>query len=539
MSLKSHLLVVAAACIGGPSLSAQTTVTTDPVGSITTPCLARSDTYIGIPFTRPPEFNGTVQSADDSTLTVTGSPGWMNNQFVYAAGSAPKHYYVLVGSGGSSNPKEGHFYPVVANGSNTLTVDTTFDSLTGIVANTQITLIPYWTPATIFPASAANISFTPTTSSSAYQTQLRIPNSSSAGIKLPPSAIYYFSKNVDGTSNNVGWRQVGDINTADHGDDPLLPDSYFVVRNDHGAPTLPLTAAGSVLMKKLAVPLLTSRTQQQDNAIAMIRPLAVPLVRTGLTPIDESFTENDQLLLFDNSQSGFNKKPRATYVFSNGWRLSTDRTTDRGNDLIPAASALLVRKGVTTGDTVFLNNLPTYVGTAPITPLQVASRKVHGAAGAFNVNLPTIFNPGLECRIAGANNSYTLVYSFDRAISAADGASLTQGTADSPSVTLGPNPNQVTVSLTGVPAGGQHFIVALNGIHDTAANVLSAISTRFDVLPGDINADRHVNVGDINQAKSLAGQPVNLNTFRADVNLDGHINVGDTNFVKSKAGTGF
>jgi uncharacterized protein (TIGR02597 family) len=142
-------------------------VTTDSVGFTTTSCLGNSDTYLGIPFTRPPEFTGTVQSGNANTLTINGTPGWTNNQFVYAAGTQPKHYYVLVGNGGVSNPKEGHIYPVVGNGSNTLNVDTTFENLTGVTANTQITLIPYWTPATIFPPSDAGVSFTPDPSSCA------------------------------------------------------------------------------------------------------------------------------------------------------------------------------------------------------------------------------------------------------------------------------------------------------------------------------------------------------------------------------------
>ena len=135
MSLKSHLLVIAVASIGGPSLPAQTSVTTDPVGFTTTSCLGNSDTYLGIPFTRPPEFTGTVQSANADTLTINGTPGWAANQFVYAAGTQPKHYYIVIGNGAASNPKEGHIYPVLSNGASTLTVDTAFDNLTGVAAS--------------------------------------------------------------------------------------------------------------------------------------------------------------------------------------------------------------------------------------------------------------------------------------------------------------------------------------------------------------------------------------------------------------------
>src|SRR5213595_544676 len=96
-----------ALCLHSPSLApAQTSPTTDPVGITTTSCLAPSDTYVSIPFTRPSEFTGTVQSASGNVLTINGTPGWTNDQFVYAPSSQPKHYYVLIGTGGTSNSKE-------------------------------------------------------------------------------------------------------------------------------------------------------------------------------------------------------------------------------------------------------------------------------------------------------------------------------------------------------------------------------------------------------------------------------------------------
>ena len=86
---------------------AQTSVVSDPVGFLTTSCLGNSDTFVSVPFTRPPEFVCAIQSVSGSIITVTGTPGWTGNQFVYAVGAQPKHYYALIGSGGASNPKEG------------------------------------------------------------------------------------------------------------------------------------------------------------------------------------------------------------------------------------------------------------------------------------------------------------------------------------------------------------------------------------------------------------------------------------------------
>ena len=355
-------------------------VTTDPVGFTTTSSLSNSDTLVSIPFTRPPEFTGAIQSVAGSIITIAGTPGWTANQFVYAAGTQIKTYYVLIGAGGASNPKEGHTYFVSANGSNTLTVDTSTDTLTGITANTQLILIPYWTPSAIFPATDANVSFTPTTSSSSYKTQLLVPNNAALGINLPYAASYFFSNNVDGTSGNVGWRIVGN-NTTDHGNDPLLPNSYFVIRNLNGAPTLPLKGIGGVLTKKLATALRTSATQAQDNAVSMVRPVDVTLNQSGLGPADGSFVATppmreirgprgallDQLLLFDNSAAAYDKQPSAIYYYSAGpgklagWKLVGDGSADHGDDLIPAGSAIVIRKAKSVGgQTVFWTNAPTY-----------------------------------------------------------------------------------------------------------------------------------------------------------------------------------
>src|SRR5207248_928487 len=298
----SKLLCIAAAAetvlATAAGVFGQSPVMTDPVGFTTTSLLGNSDTYVSIPFTRPPEFVAGISSAATSgttgIITVAGNL-WTANQFVYG-GAQHNHYYALIGPTSGTGTKEGHTYLITGNGTGALLVDTSNDdssNLNTIPANTQVQVIPYWTPATIFPASDAGVSFTPTNSPPTYQTLLRFPNYSAPGINQPYAAEYYF--------NSGAWRLVSDgfNNPPDHGGDPLLPDGYFVVRNTNGAPTLPLRALGSVLMKKVAVPLFSAQTGKQDNPVAMIRPVGVSLDATGLAPIDNSFVQNDQLLLFN------------------------------------------------------------------------------------------------------------------------------------------------------------------------------------------------------------------------------------------------
>jgi Verrucomicrobium spinosum paralogous family TIGR02597 len=354
------------------------TVVTDPVGFTSTSCLSNSDTLVSIPFTRPQAFVGAAASVAGGTITVSGSPGWTTNQFVYAPGTQPNHYYALIGAASTSNPKEGHTYTITANTANTVTVDVTSDSLTGIPTNAQVVIIPYWTLATVYPATNAGVSFTATTQTRTFQTQLLIPNYNATGINPSAAAIYFFSNNVNGDTNNgIGWRIVGD-NMTDHGDDVLIPDGYFIVRNLNNAPTLPLTAVGGVLTKKLAVPELTNAASGRDNSVSMVRPVNVALNVTGLNPADNSFvattqtrTLQDQLFVFDNTTVALNKSPSAIYIYGNnlngdtnngiGWRIVGDNMTDHGGDLIPSGSALIIRKAANgTGLPVYWTNAPTY-----------------------------------------------------------------------------------------------------------------------------------------------------------------------------------
>jgi uncharacterized protein (TIGR02597 family) len=267
----SRLLCLFVALLFGAAnfTSAQVTVATDPVGFTTTTLLGSPssavDSFVSIPFTRPPEFIGGIASTTATTITVSGTP-LIASQFKYVQGSQPKHYYVLIGPGAGT--KEGHTYAITDNTNNSLTVmASALDDASGIPANTQIEVIPYWTPATIFPASDLGTSFTATASPPTYQTLLRVPDYNAASYLALPAAEYYFS----GNASTGHWQRVTPAGVGD--DDPLLPDGYFVVRNATGVSSGSLTNIGTVLLKKLAVPLIAQGSQTQDNPVSMVRPV--------------------------------------------------------------------------------------------------------------------------------------------------------------------------------------------------------------------------------------------------------------------------
>ncbi len=171
-----------------------------------------------------------------------------------------------------------------------------------------------------------------------------------------------------------------------------------------------------------------------------------------------------------------------------------------------------------------------YVWPLPSAPLEltsVVSRKTHGGAGTFDINLPSD-GSGIECRSGGATGDYTLVFSFPNSMTAC-------GAANAGSVSSGPNLNQCTVSLTGVP-NAQNVTVTLTGATDTTG-ATGPVSGSMGVLIGDTGADGSVNSADIGQTKSQSGNPVTITNFREDVTADGDINSGDVGLVKSRSGT--
>jgi hypothetical protein len=167
-----------------------------------------------------------------------------------------------------------------------------------------------------------------------------------------------------------------------------------------------------------------------------------------------------------------------------------------------------------------------------IPPRGVVSRKIHGAAGAFDINLPLTGNPGIECRSGDSGGNHEIIVMFPTAISC-NSARLSRGNGSISSFIVDDDATRVTVSLTSV-VNAQSIVVALN-VSD--GRNTGDISIPMDVLLADTTADRSVNSADIGQTKSQSGHLVTSSNFREDVTVDGSINSADIGLVKSKSGT--
>src|SRR2546423_274320 len=176
---------------------------------------------------------------------------------------------------------------------------------------------------------------------------------------------------------------------------------------------------------------------------------------------------------------------------------------------------------------------PTPETSNPLQLISAVSRKTHGVAGNFDIDLPMTGGPGVECRSSGGD--HTFVVTFSNAIMSGN-ASVTSGSGN---VTGSPtfSGNKMTVNLTGV-FDVQHITVTLSNVTDCFGSVLPDSMVTAGMLIGDTNANGAVNSGDVAQTKSQIGQPVSATNFRSDVNTSGSINASDVSIIKSEIGNG-
>ena len=160
------------------------------------------------------------------------------------------------------------------------------------------------------------------------------------------------------------------------------------------------------------------------------------------------------------------------------------------------------------------------------------SRKTHTGVGDFDVNLPLVGPPGVECRSGAAG--HTLVFTFNNNITSGS-ASVTGGTG---SVSGSPTfaANTMTVNLTGV-VNAQTVTVTLSGVTDSFGQVLSNTPITVAFLFCDTTGNGTVTSTDVSDVKGKTGNAVGASNFRADVNLTGTISATDVSQVKANSGS--
>jgi hypothetical protein len=179
---------------------------------------------------------------------------------------------------------------------------------------------------------------------------------------------------------------------------------------------------------------------------------------------------------------------------------------------------------------------PTCVASS-VQLVDVVSRKTHGNAGTFDVDLPVIGATGIECRTGGANGNHTLIFTFANVLTNVAEAKVTSGTGTVSGSAIGSDRHQYIVNLTGV-TNAQTITVTLTNVYDSANNSSATVSVQMGVLLGDVDATRSVDGNDVAAVQSHTRQTVNSNAVaRFDVNTSGGIDGNDVALTQSSTRT--
>ncbi len=342
--LRSTVAAIAASTLAISGLHAQTTATTDPVGFMTVDLPVGSDTVVAAPLSKAPVFQGAVTSLNGFAVTVTGAN--------FGDLTTTPHYVQA-----TTGAQAGNIFDVASNTTDTITLVDNGVAPTGLTAGTSFKVIPYWTLGTLFPSTDQGVSFTPSASTlpNARRTQILFPNTTSTGINRAASSVYFYV-------TNTFWRNTAS-SSVNADNTPILPDSYIIVRNPTNAASgLKLTVAGSVNTNAVAVQLDRVGTTQNDNYVSLGRPVDITLNDLGLissgafTPSTGTLPNQrrDQLMVFDNAATGFNKAASTIYYYvtnstTQGWRSTATSTNDVGTNVIQSAVGYVIRKATNGG----------------------------------------------------------------------------------------------------------------------------------------------------------------------------------------------
>jgi hypothetical protein len=178
-----------------------------------------------------------------------------------------------------------------------------------------------------------------------------------------------------------------------------------------------------------------------------------------------------------------------------------------------------------------------------VPPLQLtaaASRKQHGSAGTFDINLPFSFYgppspyPGVECRTgSGTGGDHTVVFTFNN-IPVSGSATVVSGTG---SVSGSPSfaGHEITVHLTGV-TNAQVIGMTVNVTDSFGQSFANPQGTPISmgVLLGDVNGSGRVDAADVSSVRQQTLQTVTRSNFRSDINTSGRIDSTDVFIVRQQ-----
>ena len=330
--------------------------------------------------------------------------------------------------------------------------------------------------------------------------------------------------NVDGTitlvmlKSNMGNPAPGQDITNMLGSCRVTPPSQIPGSGGTNETIMDSTGGGSYRLRtaNLCLP----------NGAPTARLVATP--ESGLKPLAVHFDAGTS----SDPDTGIDTIAKYTFNFGDG----TDdvvQTTPTIDHTFTEAGLYYVKLVVTDSRGKLSTNTDVHLVTVQLPLQSIVSRKGHNGTH-YDVDLPPSGPAAIECRSGGANNDYSIVFTFNTNLNAVDTATITQGVGSISSRTMGPQVNQYTVNLTGV-TNVQHLLLTLNGVHDSNGAIFNNQVARMDVLVGDANASTRVDSGDVSLVRQQTLQPVTSSNFREDINASGRIDSGDVSIVRQQA----
>ena len=175
-----------------------------------------------------------------------------------------------------------------------------------------------------------------------------------------------------------------------------------------------------------------------------------------------------------------------------------------------------------------------YTASPPI-PTSVVSRKTHGTAGTFDVDLPLTGSPGIECRNFQDTNSgrHQIVITFAAPVTV-NGSQNPKATLTAPNGgsvdTVDVSNSIVTVNLKEV---GNQQTITLTLLNVSDGTNSGNVVVPMDVLLGDVNASGDVDSADVFLVRQQTLHSVTSSNFREDINVSGDIDSADV-FIARK-----
>jgi len=207
----------------------------------------------------------------------------------------------------------------------------------------------------------------------------------------------------------------------------------------------------------------------------------------------------------------------------------TNSCTVAGATYSKVETGVVITATRTSGDSLASGNSAPFDVVAGSSPSLVSavSRKVHGAAGTFDLPLSAVAtNPSTEPRIGPAQ---TIVFTFDKPIASAT-AMVAEGTATAAAPTF--SGNDVIVGLTGV-TDKQYVTITLANVASVDGGTGGSGAVRVGFLLGDVNQNRVVSLADLVLVNAQLVRLVTAANFLKDVNANGRLTVGDIIFINA------